>query len=62
MPFILMAREEGKVLIIDDLDSVLDNRIINEIINIFNNKGQLIFSSRNTGNLNCKLITIDSKK
>ena len=58
LPFIMMAREEGKVLIIDDLDSILDNRIINEIINIFNNKGQLIFSSHNTCNLNCKLITL----
>ena len=58
LPFIMMAREEGKVLIIDDLDSILDNRIINEIINIFNNKSQLIFSSHNTCNLNCKLITL----
>ena len=62
IPFILMVKEEGKVLIIDDLDSILDNKIISEILNIFNNKGQIIFSSRNTGNLNCKLITIDSKK
>lgn len=58
LPFIMMAKEEGKVLIIDDLDSVLDNQIINEIINIFNNKGQLIFSSHNTGNLNCKFISM----
>ena len=62
IPFILMVKEEGKVLIIDDLDSILDNKIISEILNIFNNKGQIIFSSRNTCNLNCKLITIDSKK
>ena len=62
IPFILMAKEEGKVLILDDLDSLLDNKIISEIINIFNNKGQLIFSSRNTYDLNCKLIMIDSKK
>ena len=57
IPFILKSIEEEKVLIIDDLDSSLDNRIIEEIINIFNNsRGQLIFSTHTNNNFSIKNI------
>ena len=59
IPFILKSIEEEKVLIIDDLDSSLDNRIIEEIINAFDNsKGQLIFSTHTNNNFNIKTITL----
>ena len=59
IPFILKAFEEEKVLIIDDIDSSLDNRIIEEIINVFDNsKGQLIFSTHTNNNFNIKTITL----
>lgn len=59
IPFILKSIEEEKVLIIDDLDSSLDNRIIEEIINIFNNsRGQLIFSTHTNNNFSIKNITL----
>ena len=57
IPFVLKAREDNKILIIDDLDSFLDNKIIIEIINMFNN-GQLIFSSHNKYRFNCKRIEL----
>ena len=59
IPFILKASEEEKALIIDDIDSFLDNRIIEEIINAFDNsKGQLIFSTHTNNNFNIKTITL----
>lgn len=59
IPFILKSIEEEKVLIIDDLDSSLDNRIIEEIINVFNNSiGQLIFSTHTNNNFSIKNITL----
>lgn len=59
IPFILKSIEEEKVLIIDDLDSSLDNRIIEEIINVFNNsRGQLIFSTHTNNNFSIKNITL----
>jgi len=59
IPFILKVLKEEKVLIIDDLDSVLDNRIINEIINMFkNSKGQLIFSTHTNNSFNIKAISL----
>ena len=59
IPFILKAFEEEKVLIIDDIDSFLDNRIIEEIINAFDNsKGQLIFSTHTNNNFNIKTISL----
>ena len=59
IPFILKAFEEEKILIIDDTDSFLDNRIIEEIINVFNNsKGQLIFSTHLNNNFNIKTISL----
>ena len=59
IPFILKAFEEEKALIIDDIDSFLDNRIIEEIINAFDNsKGQLIFSTHTNNNFNIKTITL----
>ena len=57
IPFILKSIQEEKVLIIDDLDSNLDNKIIKEIINICNNsKGQLIFNTHYK--YNCKNIEL----
>ena len=59
IPFILKASEEEKALIIDDIDRFLDNRIIEEIINAFDNsKGQLIFSTHTNNNFNIKTITL----
>lgn len=59
IPFILKSIEEEKALIIDDLDSSLDNRIIEEIINVFNNsRGQLIFSTHTNNNFSIKNITL----
>ena len=58
IPFILKTLKEEKVLIIDDLDSNLDNRIIKEIINLLtDSKGELIFTSHN--NYNCKTVKLD---
>ncbi len=57
IPFVLRSVEENKVLIIDDLDSILDNKIIIEIINMFN-KGQLIFTYHNNYKFTCNIINL----
>ena len=59
IPFILKSIQEEKVLIIDDLDSFLDNRIIKEIINILkDSKGQFIFSSHLSNDYDVKTISL----
>ena len=59
IPFILKTIKEEKVLIIDDLDSNLDSRIIKEIINMLkDSKGQFIFSSHFSNNYDVKTITL----
>lgn len=59
IPFILKSIQEEKVLIIDNLDSSLDNRIIKEIINMSNNSsGQIIFSTHNNSECNCKIVKL----
>ena len=59
IPFILKTLKEEKVLIIDDLDSFLDNRIIKEIINILkDSKGQFIFSSHLSNDYDVKTISL----
>lgn len=59
IPFILKTIKEEKVLIIDDLDSNLDSRIIKEIINMLkDSKGQFIFSSQFSNNYDVKTITL----
>lgn len=59
IPFILKLLKEEKVLIIDDLDSFLDNRIIKEIINILkDSKGQFIFSSHLSNDYDVKTISL----
>lgn len=59
IPFILKLLKEEKVLIIDDLDSFLDNRIIKEIINILkDSKGQFIFSSHLGNDYDVKTISL----
>ena len=59
IPFILKTLKEEKVLIIDDLDSFLDNRIIKEIINLLkDNKGQFIFSSHLSNDYDVKTISL----
>ncbi len=59
IPFILKLLKENKVLIIDDLDSFLDNRIIKEIINILkDSKGQFIFSSHLSNDYDVKTISL----
>ena len=58
IPFLIISKEE-KILIIDDLDSYLDDKIIKEIISMFNNsKGQLVFSTHNN-KYNCKSVRLD---
>lgn len=57
IPFVLRSIEENKVLIIDDLDSILDNKIIIEIIDMFN-KGQLIFTYHNNYKFTCNIINL----
>lgn len=59
IPFILKTLKEEKVLIIDDLDSFLDNRIIKEIINVLkDSKGQFIFSSHLSNDYDVKTISL----
>lgn len=59
IPFILKSIEEEKVLIIDNLDSFLDNRIINEIINMFkNSKGQIVFITHSDSEYDCKTVKL----
>ena len=59
IPFILKTLKEEKVLIIDDLDSFLDNRIIKEIINLLkDSKGQFIFSSHLSNDYDVKTISL----
>ena len=59
IPFILKTIEEDKVLIIDDLDSFFDDKIIKEIINVVkSSKGQLIFSSHISDNFDVKTISL----
>ena len=59
IPFILKLLKEEKVLIIDDLGSNLDNKIIEEIINILkNSKGRFIFSSHISNNFDVKTISL----
>lgn len=59
IPFILKAFEEEKILIIDDIDSFLDSRIIKEIVNVLkSSKGQLIFSSHLSDNFDVKTISL----
>ena len=59
IPFILKAFEEEKVLIIDDIDSFLDSRIIKEIVNVLkSSKGQLIFISHLSDNFDVKTISL----
>lgn len=59
IPFVLKSIEEEKVLIIDNLDSFLDNRIINEIINMFkNSKGQIVFITHSDSKYDCKTVKL----
>ena len=59
IPFVLKSIEEEKVLIIDNLDSFLDNRIINEIINMFkNSKGQIVFITHSDSEYDCKTVKL----
>ena len=59
IPFILKSIEEEKVLIIDNLDSFLDNIIINEIINMFkNSKGQIVFITHSDSEYDCKTVKL----
>ena len=59
IPFILKSIEEEKVLIIDNLDSFLNNRIINEIINMFkNSKGQIVFITHSDSEYDCKTVKL----
>ena len=59
IPFILKSIEEEKVLIIDNLDSFLDNRIINEFINMFkNSKGQIVFITHSDSEYDCKTVKL----
>ena len=59
IPFILKAFEEEKILIIDDIDSFLDNRIIEEIINMFkNSKGQIVFITHSDSEYDCKTVKL----
>lgn len=59
IPFILKSIEEEKVLIIDNLDSFLDNRIINKFINMFkNSKGQIVFITHSDSEYDCKTVKL----
>lgn len=59
IPFVLKSIEEEKVLIIDNLDSFLDNRKINEIINMFkNSKGQIVFITHSDSEYDCKTVKL----
>jgi len=56
--FIIEALEEGKILVVDELDSSLHFKLTRAIISLFNNelntKAQLIFSAHDGTLLDCK--------
>ena len=62
LPFILMTIENKRILIIDDLDSILDYKTINLIIEMFKEKAaSLIFTTHNDYNFNCDSINLNEK-
>ncbi len=56
--YVIDALEEGRILIIDEIDSSLHFKLVRSIINMFNNelntKAQLIFTTHDVNLMDCK--------